>query len=86
MYSIELNKTVLKSLEDIPKSDLKKIGKKIDGLASNPRPPKVEKLGGHENLYRVRSGDYRIVYQIFDKRLLILVINIGHRREVYRDL
>ena len=54
------------------------------GLANDPRPPGCEKLAGVENLYRIRVGDYRIVYQIQDVALLILVVKIGHPREVYR--
>ena len=54
------------------------------GLASQPRPPGCEKLVGPENLYRIRVGDYRIVYQVRDEVLLVLVLKIGHRREVYR--
>jgi mRNA interferase RelE/StbE len=54
------------------------------GLASDPRPPGCEKLAGMESLYRIRVGDYRIVYQIQDEVLLVLVVKIGHRREVYR--
>ena len=53
-------------------------------LASQPRPPGGEKLVGPENLYRIRVGDYRIVYQVRDEVLLVLVLKIGHRREVYR--
>ena len=56
---------------------------KIDALANHPRPHGVEKLKGESNFYRVRSGDYRIIYQIKDKVLLVLLIKIGHRREVY---
>ena len=53
-------------------------------LASQPRPPGSEKLFGPEDLYRIRVGDYRIVYQIRDEELLVSVLKIGHRREVYR--
>jgi mRNA interferase RelE/StbE len=86
MYRVELSRTALKALENLPKADFQKISKKIDGLQTNPRPQKVEKLSGYDDLYRVRSGDYRIVYQIFDKQLIILVVNVGHRREIYRNL
>ncbi|PYM57636.1 MAG: hypothetical protein DMD79_20035 [Candidatus Rokuibacteriota bacterium] len=58
------------------------MARKIDGLARDPRPSGVEKLAGSERLYRVRSGDYRIVYEIQDERVLVLVVRIGHRREV----
>ena len=54
------------------------------GLAANPRPPGVEKLAGPDDFYRIRVGDYRIIYQIQDDVLMILVVKIGHRREVYR--
>ena len=54
------------------------------GLANDPRPPGCDKLAGLEDLYRIRVGDYRIVYQIRDQALLVLVAKIGHRREVYR--
>ena len=53
-------------------------------LASQPRPPGCDKLVGPEDLYRIRAGDYRIVYQVRDEILLVLVVKIGHRREVYR--
>ena len=54
------------------------------GLASQPRPPGCDKLVSPEDLYRIRVGDYRIVYQIQDEVLLVLVLKTGHRREVYR--
>ena len=86
VYRVELSNAALKSLKNIPKKELERIGKKIDFLEKEPRPANVEKLSGYDNLYRVRSGDYRVVYRIFDARLFILVIDIGHRREIYRDL
>ena len=55
-------------------------------LADNPRPRGVEKLEGRENRYRIRVGDYRVIYEIHDEVLLVLVVRIGHRREVYRGL
>jgi mRNA interferase RelE/StbE len=56
----------------------------IDVLANEPRPHGCTKLSGTRNLYRVRIGDHRIVYQVIDDRLLVLVVDIGHRREIYR--
>ncbi|MGB3642300.1 MAG: type II toxin-antitoxin system RelE/ParE family toxin [Rivularia sp. (in: cyanobacteria)] len=61
-----------------------KIIEKLEGLAEEPRPAGVRKLQGEDNLYRVRSGDYRIIYEIQDDILLILVAKIGHRRDVYK--
>jgi mRNA interferase RelE/StbE len=57
---------------------------RIDALASSPRPPGVAKLAGPELLWRVRVSDYRIVYEIRDQELIVLVVRLGHRREVYR--
>ena len=62
----------------------KRIDTRIRVLSENPRPSGIKKLAGDENLYRLRVGDYRIIYQIQDKALLVLVIKISHRREVYR--
>jgi mRNA interferase RelE/StbE len=58
----------------------------IDGLATEPRPKGAIRLSGFQHAYRLRCGDYRIVYELHDDRLLVLVIRIGHRREVYRGL
>jgi mRNA interferase RelE/StbE len=57
---------------------------RIDALAEDPRPQGIEKLSAEDNLYRIRSGDYRVIYEIRDAELLILVAKVGHRREVYR--
>jgi mRNA interferase RelE/StbE len=60
------------------------VAPKIDALAVNPRPHGVEKMGGHENRYRVRVGEYRVIYVIGDAPRLVTVAVIGHRRKVYR--
>lgn len=83
-YSIELARAAHKALQDIPQADVRKIRNKIDKLKDEPLPNGSEKLEGNGNFYRIRSGDYRIIYQIFNKKLIILVVKIGHRREVYR--
>ena len=59
-------------------------GRAIDGLSGNPRPPGVRKLVGHESLYRIRVGQYRVVYDIDDQGRSIRITRIRHRREVYR--
>lgn len=59
---------------------------RIDGLADDPRPDGCKKLAGHDNRYRIRVGDLRIVYQVDDDQAGVLVLVIGHRRDVYRDL
>lgn len=85
-YRIEVLPSARKALESVAKPDRHRIEAKISALAATPRPHGVEKLSGAETLYRVRSGDYRIVYEIRDEVLVILVVRIAHRREVYRKL
>jgi mRNA interferase RelE/StbE len=74
------------SVLTLEKPRQRRISAKIDSLKTNPRPSGVEKLSGEEDLYRVRVGDYRILYQIHDRILLVLILRIGHRQDVYRLL
>jgi len=82
-YKIYIKPTAVKELQKIPKRDVSKIIDKIRSLSSNPRPPGCEKLSADEK-YRIRQGRYRIVYSIEDDKLVVLVIKIGHRKDVYR--
>ena len=82
-YKITIKKSAAKELEDIPKKDLQKIIKRIQSLAQNPRPQGAQKLSGQQH-FRVRQGDYRIIYSIDDKDLVVDIVKIGHRREIYR--
>ena len=82
-YKIYIKPTAVKELQKIPKRDVNKIIDKIRSLASNPRPPGCEKLSADEK-YRVRQGRYRIVYSIEDDKLVVLIIKLGHRKDVYR--
>jgi mRNA interferase RelE/StbE len=83
-YELVFRKSVAKDLRAFPKRDVKRILARIRALAKDPRPPGCEKLVGAER-YRVRQGVYRIVYEIEDARLVVLIVRVGHRREVYRD-
>lgn len=83
-YTIEFSRAAEKQLLSVQKQDLRKIAQKIDKLSSNPLPSGYEKLKGSEDLYRIRQGDYRIIYTVAEKKLLVLIIKIGHRREIYR--
>jgi mRNA interferase RelE/StbE len=83
-YNIELSRGAYKSLKSIPQSDVRKIRDKIEKLKNDPLPHGSEKLEGSNDLYRIRSGDYRVIYQVVRKRLFVLVVKIGHRREIYR--
>ena len=82
-YELVFRKSIAKDLRAIPNQDVKRILKRIRDLAEDPRPDGCEKLSGHER-YRIRQGVYRIVYEIEDDRLIVLVVKVGHRREGYR--
>jgi mRNA interferase RelE/StbE len=83
VYNIFFKDSVRKDLDVIPRGDLKRIIERIGKLADDPRPAGCEKLSGQEK-YRVRQGNYRIVYSIQDNELTVWVVKVGHRREVYR--
>lgn len=86
-YRIELKPSAVRDLKKLPRSVQLRVSSMIDALAADPRPPGTEKLaGGRKELYRARVGDYRILYEVRGKVLLVLVIRIRHRREVYRQL
>lgn len=82
-YRIEIKKSAGKELRKIKRKDQERIIERIRGLAKNPRPPGSKKLSGEEK-YRIRQGDYRILYQIFDDVVLVAVVKIAHRRDVYK--
>lgn len=82
-YKIEIKKSAIKELNSIPQKDIQKIISKIRSLSSNPRPQGCTKLTNRED-YRIRVGNYRIIYSINDDILIITVIKIGHRKEIYR--
>lgn len=82
-YKIEFKKTAVKELKSIPDKDIKKIITKIKLLEENPRPNGCIKLTGKEQ-YRIRQRNYRILYSIEDDRLIIFVVKIAHRKNVYR--
>ena len=72
-----------KDLRAIPNKDVARILQRLEALREEPRPPQCEKLSGQER-YRVRQGVYRIIYEIMDEVLVVTVVKVGHRREVYR--
>ncbi len=84
MYSIVFKKSAEKDLDKIPNLYYNAIISKIKQLANNPHPNGCKKLVGRDDLWRVRAGDYRIIYCIKDEILIIEVINIGHRKDVYK--
>ena len=84
-YRLEFSISVARALRAIPNADVARILTRIEALADNPRPPSCEKLSGLPR-YRIRQGLYLIVYEIRDDVLLVLVVKVGHRRDVYRGL
>ena len=83
-YTVRLNARVGKVLDRLPPDMRRRIVRRLEALEDNPRPDGVEKLAGVDDLYRVRVGTCRIVYAIRDRELVVIVVRIGHRRDVYR--
>jgi mRNA interferase RelE/StbE len=83
-YRVELRPAALRDFKHLPLDTQRRIRPAVDRLAANPRPPGAEKLAAQVNRYRIRVGDHRVVYEIRDEVLLIMVIRIAHRREAYR--
>ena len=82
-YNVRIKRSAAKELEAVPPKDRKRIARRIEGLAAEPRPQGCEKLSGEEK-YRLRQGAYRILYEIVDQELIVTVVKIGNRRDVYR--
>ncbi|MEQ4488265.1 MAG: type II toxin-antitoxin system RelE/ParE family toxin [Dehalococcoides mccartyi] len=85
MYRIDLRRKAQQDLDKLPKKDFEAVIETIRELANTPRPKGIEKLKG-SGLWRVRQGDYRIVYNIDDKQSLVIIVRIGNRRDIYRSL
>ena len=85
-YSIEFRPGVLKSLKHFPKQELIRIKSKIDQLANNLPNLNTTKLKGNNPFHRIRSGSYRIIYEVNGDELIILIVKIGHRKDIYKRL
>jgi len=83
-YAVFVKSASLRDLRKLPEDIRRRIAARIDALAGDPRSAEIERLQGDADLYRVRVGGYRIVYQVESKALVVLVVRVGHRREVYR--
>ena len=82
-YRIEISRRAAKAVVSLDKPLRRKILAAIDALSGNPRPVGCKKLSGQQ-AWRIRVGDYRIIYEIHDQVLLVILVDIGHRREIYR--
>ena len=85
MYRVELRRNSQKALDRLPKQERLKIISALIELEQNPRPKGIEKIRGTE-LWRIREGDYRLIYHVDDGKKLITVVRIGHRRDIYRGI
>lgn len=84
-YSLQIKKFAAEELEAIPgKQDRQRLVRRIQALSVDPRPPGAEKLSGVRDRYRIRQGSYRVLYEIEDDRLIVYVVKIGDRKDVYR--
>ena len=83
-YSLAILPAALRQLTELPRLEQRRLKERIDRLAVDPRPPGVKRLHGRREYLRLRSGDYRAIYTVDDDRFTVLIIKIGHRREVYR--
>jgi mRNA interferase RelE/StbE len=85
-YTIKFRPAVEKNLRTFPKKELIRIKRKIDALAENLPDQAITKMKGNNKFHKIRVGDYRIIYEIHDDTLVILVVKIGHRKDIYKHL
>lgn len=83
-YRVELKPSAASQVKKLEHGMQRRVLAKFRQLAENPRPPGVQKLQGPDDFYRVRVGDFRIIYAIFDDQLVVLILSVGDRKEVYR--
>ena len=83
-YRIEVSATAERQIRKLPRVDQIRIVRVIQALSTDPRPPGCRKLSGHDDVFRVRIGRYRVLYSIEDRRLLIIVLKVGDRKDIYR--
>jgi mRNA interferase RelE/StbE len=83
-YSIEVSATAERQLKKLRRQDRIRVLRAISQLAGDPRPAGCRKLSGYDDVYRVRVGTYRVIYEIDGARIVVVVLKIGHRRDVYR--
>ena len=84
-YQVSILPAALRQISKLPRVVQERIQQRIDALREDPRPPGTKALVGRGSFYRLRVGDYRVIYEIRDEMLTVLVVRVGHRREVYRS-
>ena len=83
-YEIEITRTAERRLKDLPRADQERVVRAILALAEEPLPRGSRKLAGYEDVFRIRVGAYRVIYSVSGRKLIIIILKIGHRRDVYR--
>lgn len=84
-YALIFQPAAARSLRKLPRDIAARIKKATEALRENPRPPGIKPLSGERGFWRIRIGDYRVIYEIRDNELLVLVVRVAHRREVYQN-
>lgn len=84
IYTVETSSLAVRQIKKLPPEIQMQVLAVLAELAEQPRPDDVTKLKGEDNTYRVRLKNYRIIYEIFDEQLTVLIVKVGHRREIYR--
>ena len=84
-YKVDFKRSAKKALDKLPTPIRNQLAVKIYSLKDDPRPDGCKKIKGEIDSYRIRVGDYRVVYSIEDGKLIVVVVRVGHRRDVYRD-
>ena len=83
-YSLHIRPAARRQIKKLDRSMQARIIRRLEQLAEDPRPPGTTKLTAQDNLFRIREGDYRIIYQIQDKALIVLIAKVAHRADAYR--
>ena len=83
-YEIEISRTAEKQLRRLPRTERVRVVRTILALAEDPLPRGTRKLSGYDDVFRVRTGQYRILYSVSERKLIVVVLKVGHRRDVYR--
>ena len=83
-YAIEFSRRALRHFRSLPRQTQQRLQARIDALEENPRPSGAIKLQGRSDEYRIRVGSYRVIYEIKDDVLVVMVVDVGHRRDIYR--
>lgn len=85
-YEVRVKRSAAREIEALPLADRRRVVERIGHLADDPRPPGCERRAGREERFRIRQGDYRIVYGLEDAVLTVWIVKVGHRRDVYRGM